>query len=365
MTDAERASAAPGTVAAVPASDPREPPATVSQRAALRVLTYALVGASVLLVWSSWASILLAVWTAILARPALESLARLLGGRRAATAVLVLALLAVLVVPLSVGVVVVTSGARELGASLLHAPSARGALEALLANGGGEAAAVPRDLASALALVERYGADAWSIGARIAGAASRGVVDLFVYVAGVVFLLLDGDAAWAWTLDHSPIARRHLARFGAAFRETGSGLLLGVGLTTAAQAVAATLIYAALGVPRAWLFGPLTGVASVVPLLGSALVWAPLAVGFVLAGAATKAAALTLLGVLVIGTIDNVLRPVFSKAGALDMHVFLLVVSIFGGLATMGAAGAAFGPLLVRLTIEALRLHREESARDA
>jgi predicted PurR-regulated permease PerM len=338
------------------------PPATAAQRATLRALAYVLVAASLLLVWSSWASIVLATWTAILARPALVRLERIFRGRRAATAAVVLALVAVIVVPLIACVVVVTSGARDLAASLVRAPTARGALEALLANGGADGAPAPADVASLIAIVERYGANAWALGARIAGAASRGLVDLFVYVAGVVFLLLDGERAWAWTLEHAPLSRRHLERFGAAFRETGSGLLLGVGLTTAAQAIAATVIYAALGVPRAWLFGPLTGVASVVPLVGSALVWAPLAVGFALAGAAPKAVALAALGVLVIGTIDNVLRPVFSKMGALDMHVYLLVIAIFGGLATMGAAGAAFGPLLVRMTIEALRLHREEQA---
>lgn len=335
------------------------------ERAALRGVTFALVGVTAILASASLPSLVFAAWTALLARPAVDRVERVVGGRRLATAALVLALLATFVVPLTVGFVVVASAARELAASVAKAPSARGALEALLANGGGEGSAIPADLPSAIALVERYGADAWTLGARIAGAASRGLVDLFVFVAGVVFMLLEGDRAWSWALEHSPLARRHLERFGAAFRETGSGLLLGVGLTTAAQALAATVIYAALGVPRAWLFGPLTGVASVVPLLGSALVWVPLAIGFVVAGAASKAVVLAVLGVVVIGTIDNVLRPVFSRFGALDMHVFLLVVSIFGGLATMGAVGAAFGPLVVRLTIEALRLAREERSGDA
>jgi predicted PurR-regulated permease PerM len=354
--DAEEASSNPG---ASP-GDARGARGHAGEQSALRAVTLALVALSGLLALASLTSIVLAAWTAAVSRPLLARLERVLGGRRAATAVLVLALLAMIVVPVTLGVVVVASEARALAATMMQAPSARGALEALLANGATDGAPWPRDTASALALVERYGANAWAIGARIAGAASRGLVDVFVFVAGVVFMLLDGDEAWAWALDHSPLARRHLARFGQAFRETGSGLLLGVGLTTAAQALAATAIYAVLGVPRAWLFGPLTGLASVVPFVGSALVWAPLAIGFVVAGASSKAFALTVLGVLVIGTIDNVLRPVFSRFGALDMHVFLLVVSIFGGLATIGPAGAAFGPLVVRLTIEALRLAREE-----
>ncbi|MEO8877725.1 MAG: AI-2E family transporter, partial [Polyangiaceae bacterium] len=142
--------------------------------------------------------------------------------------------------------------------------------------------------------------------------------------------------------------------------ETGRGLLVGVGLTGLVQGVIATVAYFALGVPRALVLGLLTCLASVIPSVGTALVWVPIAIGLGLSGRTGSAAILVGIGVLVIGTIDNVLRPVFSRFGKLELPSFVLLVSIFGGLALFGTWGFLLGPLLVRLAKEALIISREE-----
>ena len=67
-----------------------------------------------------------------------------------------------------------------------------------------------------------------------------------------------------------------------------------------------------------------------------------------------KAAILGLVGIAVISTIDNVLRPVFARMGALQMSTLLLFVSIFGGVMMFGPSGAIIGPLAFRLAVEAL-----------
>jgi predicted PurR-regulated permease PerM len=254
------------------------------------------------------------------------------------------------------------SAARGVAKAVSAAGSIRDALAALTATGGSAEGLplVPENRAELAELLSRYGTDVLAIGSRFAAGLSRVVIDAFVYLAGVFFLLLEGEGAWQWLLAHTPLRRAHLERLGLATQETARGLLLGVGLTTAAQALVATVAYVALGVPRAWALGPLTGLASVVPLVGSALVWVPLAIAFFLAGATTKAAVLAVVGLAVIGTIDNVLRPFFSKVGSLQLHVFVLVVAIFGGLSVLGALGALLGPLVARLTVEALALYREE-----
>ena len=283
-------------------------------------------------------------------------------GRRVASALLTLGVVVIIVVPAGVLLTAALSAGRALTKAAAGADTIRAALLAVMTTGSGgvSPSTWPVDRGEVAELVSRYGTDVLAIGSRFAAGLSRAVMDAFVYLAGVFFLLLEGDAAWSWVLDHAPLRRAHVERLGRATRETARGLLLGVGLTAAAQALVATLVYAALGVPRAWLLGPLTGIASIVPLVGSALVWVPLALGFVLAGATTKAAIMTFAGLAVIGTIDNVLRPLFSKLGSLELHVFVLVVAIFGGIAVLGAFGALVGPLVARLTIEALALYREE-----
>ena len=134
-----------------------------------------------------------------------------------------------------------------------------------------------------------------------------------------------------------------------------------MGLTTATQGLASMLIYLALGVPRAWVLGPITGIASVIPVVGTALVWVPIALGLFLAGHTLKALILVALGLGVISVIDNLLRPIYARMGSLKMPMVLLFVAVFGGLAAFGTWGALIGPLLVRLAMEALALSKGDA----
>jgi predicted PurR-regulated permease PerM len=68
---------------------------------------------------------------------------------------------------------------------------------------------------------------------------------------------------------------------------------------------------------------------------------------------------MTFIGVFVIGLIDNLLRPVLSRHGRVQLPTFVLVVAMFGGLATIGAWGLLLGPLLVRLAVEAVSIERD------
>jgi predicted PurR-regulated permease PerM len=159
--------------------------------------------------------------------------------------------------------------------------------------------------------------------------------------------------------NRSPLSPLHLRRFRAAFHEVGKGLLVGVGLTGLAQAGVATIAYFALGIPRALVLGMLTFVMSLIPSIGTAIVWVPLAIGLAVTGRTTAAVILVIIGAGVISTVDNVLRPVFSRYGELQMSSFALLLSMFGGLALFGGWGLALGPLVVRLAVEALDIAKE------
>jgi predicted PurR-regulated permease PerM len=115
-------------------------------------------------------------------------------------------------------------------------------------------------------------------------------------------------------------------------------------------------------VPRAWVLGPITGIASVIPVVGSALVWLPLSLSFFLTEHPVKGIVMIVLGGGVIGVVDNVARPLFTRLGALKMPLLLLFISLLGGLTVFGAWGAILGPLLVRLAMEALAVRKEALA---
>ncbi len=325
----------------------------------LRWLLLVLCAASLFVIWPLWPPLLLAAWTAALARPLLVRLEGGLKGRRRAAAVLSLLIFVLLALPLALVGVGVITGAQELFATVKASPSATVALQALLSSPDAPQA-LPTTLADLAALTQRSGAQGFGFLSDLAGAAATAVVGLFIYFAGAYALLVDSASVWAWIKLNSPLKPAHLDRLADAFHETGRGLLVGVGLTTATQGLAAMIIYFALGVPRAWVLGPITGIASVIPMVGSALVWGPISLGLFLTNHPIKALILVGLGIGVISVIDNLLRPIYARMGALKMPMFLLFLSVFGGLAAFGTWGALIGPLVVRLAIEVLAIVQEE-----
>lgn len=327
---------------------------------ALRWTVAGLTVAAVYVCWPLWPALVLAAWTAAILRPVLVRFERVLKGRRRAAAALALMLFLLLALPLTLVVLGVLSGGQELARAITESPSAKTAVESLAAGtGGAPSPQVPKDLPAAIDLLQRYGAQGANVLADLAGAAVKGFVALFIYFGGAFVFLLEGPNVWAWCRRHSPLKVEHLERLAAAFQETGRGLLVGVGLTSATQGLVATIVYAALGVPRWWILGPITGLTSIVPLVGTAIVWVPIAAGLFLTGHPVKGAILAVLGVGVIGTVDNVLRPLYARMGALKMPMYLLFVAVFGGIATLGKWGAILGPVIVRLWMEALVLRRE------
>ena len=95
-----------------------------------------------------------------------------------------------------------------------------------------------------------------------------------------------------------------------------------------------------------------------VPSVGTAMVWAPVAAGLWLTGRTDAALGLAVVGVAVIGAIDNILRPVLARRGKLDLPAVLIMISMFGGIALVGASGVVLGPLVLRLAKEALEIAR-------
>jgi predicted PurR-regulated permease PerM len=311
-----------------------------------------------------WAPLVLAAWFAHLTKPLLDRIVDRFRGRRRAAGVLVLALFLVLMTPLVLLTVSVASSAVELVQGVLQSKgSAADALRSIVTtndNGAislGESVKTPDKIVN---VARQHGARAWSAVSTIAGATARAVIGFFVFLLGAYTMLVDGDAAYSWAKRHAPVRPELFDRFAAAFNETGRGLLIGVVLTGALQSLIATIAYLVIGVPSALVFGLLTFVASLIPSVGTALVWVPVAIGLALSGRTGAAIALGVIGMTLISTIDNFLRPVFARWGKLDLPSFVVLVAMFGGLALFGGWGLILGPLLVRLFVEALRIAREE-----
>jgi len=342
-----------------------EPPPRTTWRA-ITTLTVALALAGTLVFVPLGPWLIMALWFASMARPLLARLGRAMGGRHRAAAVLVLVLFIALLAPCIVIFVSITTEAIDLARRIGSSDTGRAALRAIVSTDGppsgdsSQLGGIPLTPSGVLDLIQEHGARAWTIVMTAAGAATNVAVGLFVFFWGAFVALSDGPKAYAWMEARTPISREHFGRLASAFNETGRGLFVGVGLSGLVQALVATGAYFALGVPRALVLGLVTFVASLIPTFGCALIWAPVAAGLALSGQTTKAIVLTVIGVAVVGSVDNILRPMFSRWGKLALPSFVIVVSMFGGLALFGGWGLALGPLFVRLAKEALDIAAEE-----
>ena len=238
-----------------------------------------LVAASAVLLAPLLPAVMLAIWLAALTRGLHVRLTRALGGRPRLSAALTLLAVSLVLVPFVVVVISLAADAYELVVHLTQSPRGKEVLEKLVARTDSGSAS-----SSVWDLLRTQQERAWKIIQQIAGTATRVVIDLVVILAGAYAVLLDGARAYAWFETHAPISPALLRRLRDAFFETGAGLFIGIGGAGLLQAIVATIAYLALGVPRALALGVLTFCFSIIPAVGTALVWIPVSAGLALTG---------------------------------------------------------------------------------
>lgn len=343
--------------------DPRDLVLRVDQ-VAVAFGALGIVGLALFVLVPLWAPVIFAIWTAVLLDATTGRLATWVGGRRPVAAGIATALVALLLVPFGLLLLSLVTSATALVRAMLASTAARQAIE-MLASTEGAGQTSPR-LGRWVEFAQTHGATAWLAAQRFAGASAWALVVLVVFFVTLYQCLASGRATWQWLENHSPLRAQTMARLAGAFVETGRGLIVGAGLTSLLQAALATILYAALGVERAVVLGSLTFVASVIPAVGTSVVWLPVAIGLALRGDYVRASILALTGALIISTVDNITRPAFQRwGGKLSLPASLLLLAAFGGFSAFGAAGLALGPLALRLAREVLDIARERRTKAA
>ena len=182
------------------------------------------------------------------------------------------------------------------------------------------------------------------------------VASLFITLYLSFFLIRDGSQI-VRSLRHAiPLAPEHtrdlLGKFGAVIRATVKGNLL----VAAIQGALGGLALWFLGVGGALLWAVLMAFLSLLPAIGAGLVWLPVAVWLLMTGALWQGLALVAWGVLVIGLVDNLLRPalVGKDSGLPD---YLVMISTLGGMAVFGINGFVLGPLITAMFIAVWHIH--------
>ncbi|KIO50161.1 AI-2E family transporter [Nitrosospira sp. NpAV] len=164
------------------------------------------------------------------------------------------------------------------------------------------------------------------------------------------FLLRDGAVLSARIKQAIPLSvehKRHLfSKFTTVVRATVKGNIA----VAAMQGTLGGVIFSFLGIQGALLWGFVMAFLSLLPAVGAGLIWAPVAIYFLLTGALWQGITLIAFGVLVIGMVDNVLRPILVGKDT-QIPDYVVLISTLGGMVIFGLNGFVIGPVIAALFI--------------
>jgi predicted PurR-regulated permease PerM len=190
------------------------------------------------------------------------------------------------------------------------------------------------------------------------GGAVGFIVEVFFVIFTMYYLFRDGERMRAAANDMMPLsdakAREILDRTG----EVIGASVYGVLVIAVVQGVLGGLAFWVLGLPSPLLWGVVMIFLSMIPMLGSFIVWVPAAIYLGLTGHWGKALMLAVWGALIIGSIDNFLRPKLVGERT-RLHELLVFFSVLGGLQVFGVLGIVLGPVIVAITIALLDVLRQ------
>ena len=177
------------------------------------------------------------------------------------------------------------------------------------------------------------------------------------------FFLRDRTLALQAIRSISPLSDTEMTRLYRRVSDTIHATVYGTLAVSTVQGVLGGLMFWWLGLPGALLWGVVMALLAVVPVLGAFVVWIPAALFLAMEGSWGKALVLTLWGILVVGTIDNLLRPVLV-GNRLKLHTVLAFISVVGGLMWFGPSGLILGPVVLTITCVLLEIWYATPAKD-
>ncbi len=183
--------------------------------------------------------------------------------------------------------------------------------------------------------------------------------DFLIMLFTLFFVFRDGHHTCDTILRAIPLEEEHKAKIFQRLNTTMKAVVRGTLLTAVAQGATAGVTYYLLGVPFSVFLGALSGLLSLLPVGGTAIVWAPVALYLMLSGAVAKGVILIGIGLGLVGLMDNLLQPLLV-GGKARLPVLPLFLVSFGGLAYFGFLGLFLGPILLAVVLVTFEIYQEE-----
>lgn len=192
-----------------------------------------------------------------------------------------------------------------------------------------------------------------------AAGVTRTVLNLLLAVVGLYYLLPDGPVLWRRLRALIPFSAEGADHLAERFTSVTEAAVIGIIVTAVLQGVTIGLGIWLVGLPNPLLWGAITAVVSVLPILGSALVWVPAVVVLLLAERPGAALVIGLIGAIVSSNVDNVVRPVIYRRVS-GLHPMAGLLGAFAGVEMFGLLGLVLGPLAIAWCLELIRLYERE-----
>ncbi len=281
-----------------------------------------------------------------------------------------------------------TPVARRIGSKLAALGAVVSAILLVLLPGTWFAALIldeaPRALArfsdaDALARLSAFRVGSVDIGARIAeasttittwfsrqafsvvGGATRALLNAVIALFGLYFLLRSPTEAWEWASRYVPFSPANREVLRERFVSVTKSTVLGTIAVAFLQGTIVGIGFLIVGLSNAVFWGVITAIVSVLPIMGSALVWFPAVLVLLAEGRTGSAIALAVIGGLIASNVDNVVRPMINRHRS-DVHPLITIVGAFAGVQTLGLIGLFVGPLAIVYFFELVRMYGEEYA---
>ncbi|HYV48007.1 MAG TPA: AI-2E family transporter, partial [Myxococcaceae bacterium] len=175
------------------------------------------------------------------------------------------------------------------------------------------------------------------------------------------FLLVDGKDLVEWLDSVVPLKAGQTVELLVEFRKVSVAVLVSTVATAAVQALAALIGYFIARVPQPIFFGALTFVVALIPAVGATSVCLVASVLLLATGHGWMALFLAIWGLLVVGLVDNVVKPLLVKRG-MSLHGAVVFFALLGGLSVFGPVGLLIGPMVVAFFLALIRIHQRDLA---
>ncbi|MEZ4237937.1 MAG: AI-2E family transporter [Myxococcota bacterium] len=193
----------------------------------------------------------------------------------------------------------------------------------------------------------------------ILGSLLSTVINVGLYLFAVGSLYVQGPRVARAAMLLSPMDDAYERRLFAVFREFSNNLIVGALGTAAVQGLVAAVGYAIAGVDKLVLVSILTGVLSFFPVIGTALVWIPVALWVGWHDGVGWGVFLVLWNLGLTSTVDNVVRPIFMR-GRSDIHPLVIFLAVLGGIAWLGVPGVLVGPVVAAVFLALYTIYRSD-----